>query len=161
MTTQTKEAAALLSMPGDAIDSIAKAVVRSMPNTNAAAEQAQRERGAALIKNLALGGAALGGGVSAAVVLANYLKGLRQEAEMEDESRLNDDTLYVSKMASDNLPNRWLAPGLAVTGGVLAAGGTYALVQALYAKMRNANWRSSWTKRKTKQCPWPSKRQKP
>lgn len=39
-------------------------------------------------------------------------------------------------MAADNLPNRWLAPGLAVTGGVLAAGGTYALVQALYAKMR-------------------------
>lgn len=136
MITQNKEAAALLNLPGDAIDGLAKAILAATPDTNAASAQAQRERGAALIKNLALGGAALGGGVSAAVVLANYLKSLRQESEMEDESRLNDDTLYVSKMAADNLPNRWLAPGLAVTGGVLAAGGTYALVQALYAKMR-------------------------
>lgn len=90
------------------------------------------------MKNLATGGLALGGGVGAAVALVNYLKSLQKENELEDESRLNDDTLYISaprkKQAAegDAGVNRWLAPGLAVTGGILSAGGAYALTQAVY-----------------------------
>ena len=101
--------------------------------------QAQDERGAQMIKQLAAGGLAVGGGTGALVALANYLKTLRKEQEMEDESRLNDDTIYIpignEKQASADAPdsvNRFLAPGLGVTGGILAAGGAYALTQKIY-----------------------------
>lgn len=100
----------------------------------------QVARGRELIKNLALGGLAVGGTVGAAVVLSNYLKSLGEEANLYDESRLNDDTLYIpmpeKKAAEDsdgfNFEPRWSAPGLAVTAGVLSAGGAYALTQAIY-----------------------------
>ncbi len=95
----------------------------------------QAQRGRDLIKNLALGGLALGGTAGAAVVLSNYLKSLGQEAELFDDARLNDDTLYIpmpEKKAADGDGPRWSAPGLAVTGGVLSAGAAYALTQALY-----------------------------
>jgi hypothetical protein len=94
-------------------------------------------RGGELIKQLATGGLALGGGVGAAVVLVNYLKSMQQEADIEDETRLNDDTLYLpkakrSREKSAAEVNRWLAPGLAITGGVVASGAAYALTQAVY-----------------------------
>ena len=96
----------------------------------------QVARGRELIKNLALGGLAVGGTAGAAVVLTNYLKSLGQEAELHDDSRLNDDTLYIpmpeKKAANDVDGPRWTAPGLAVTGGVITAGSAYALTQALY-----------------------------
>lgn len=96
----------------------------------------QVARGRELIKNLALGGLAVGGTAGAAVVLSNYLKSLGEEADLYDESRLNDDTLYIpmpeKKAGEDSDGPRWTAPGLAVTGGVLAAGGAYALTQAIY-----------------------------
>jgi hypothetical protein len=70
------------------------------------------------------------------VVLGNYLKSLGEEADLYDESRLNDDTLYIpmpEKKAGETADGpRWTAPGLAVTGGVLSAGGAYALTQAIY-----------------------------
>ena len=101
--------------------------------------RAQDERGAKLIKQLATGGLAIGGGTGALVALANYLNTLKKEQEMEDESRLNDDTIYIpignEKSASTDEPdsvNRYLAPGLGVTGGILAAGGAYALTQKIY-----------------------------
>jgi len=110
----------------------AKSVVTGGPSPLAAG---QKERGHRLIKQLATGGLALGAGTGAAVALLNYLKSLRQEDELDDESRLNDDTLYIpggqEKGAADGV-NRWVAPGLAVTGGLLSAGGAYALTQAVY-----------------------------
>lgn len=118
------------------IESAARGVRETLPGIGANKETTvkQTARGQDLIKQLATGGLALGGGVGAAVVLLNYLKSMQQEAEVDDESRLNDDTLYIpsgrTKMASD--VNRWLAPGVAVTGGILSAGGAYALTQAVY-----------------------------
>lgn len=96
--------------------------------------QAQNERGTNLVRNLATGGLALGAGTSAVVALLNYLKSIREENELEDASRLNDDTLYISAPQKKSAAevNRWLAPGLAVTGGILSAGGAYALTQAVY-----------------------------
>jgi hypothetical protein len=101
-------------------------------------ETAQNERGMQLIKQLTSGGLALGAGTGAAVALVNYLRSLKQENEVEDESRLNDDTLYIPALKKEGASaeggsvNRWLAPGLAVTGGILSAGGAYALTQAVY-----------------------------
>ena len=104
---------------------------------------AQNERGGDLVKNLTTGGLAIGGGAGALVALVNYLKTLKQEDELEDESRLNDDTLYIpeiKKGASEEQQkeavNRWLAPGLGVTGGILGAAGSYALVQAVYNHLK-------------------------
>lgn len=117
------------------IESGARAVKNLIPGISSSRETqiAQAQRGRELIKNLALGGLAVGGTAGAAVVLNNYLRSLGQEAELNDESRLNDDTLYLpmpEKAAADG--PRWSAPGLAVTGGVLSAGAAYAITQALY-----------------------------
>ena len=96
----------------------------------------QDARGGKLVQNMAMGGAALGAGASAVVALLNYLKSLQEENEMNDDSRLNDDTLYISSPKDQTKTaaevNRWLAPGLALTGGILSAGGAYALTQAVY-----------------------------
>lgn len=120
------------------IENTARGALNMLTGDEAADQAAahQADRGQKLISNWATGGLALGGGLGAAVALVNYLRSLRQEAELNDESRLNDDTLYIpapnTKEASDSPVNRWLAPGLAVTGGVLSAGGAYALTQAVY-----------------------------
>lgn len=101
--------------------------------------ETQTERGHKLIKNLATGGAALGAGTGAVVALVNYLRSLRQEDELEDESRMNDDTLYVKVPGSAEKSagvNPWLAPGIGVTGGILTASGAYALTQMLYNKLQ-------------------------
>lgn len=119
------------------IESGARAIKNLIPGISfdPRAREMQAARGRELIKNLALGGLAVGGTAGAAVVLSNYLKSLGQEAELNDESRLNDDTLYLAmpeKRAADGDGPRWSAPGLAVTGGVLSAGAAYALTQAIY-----------------------------
>lgn len=94
----------------------------------------QNTRGGELVRNMAMGGLALGTGTGALVALVNYLKSMKEEEAVADESRLNDDTLYIPavKSAADGGVNRWLAPGLAVTGGILTAGGAYALTQSVY-----------------------------
>ncbi len=117
------------------IENAGRTIANHLPvvGVNDASVKGQDQRGGELIKQLATGGLALGSGVGAAVVLVNYLRSMQQEAEVEDESRLNDDTLYLpahKKSAAE--VNRWLAPGLAVTGGVLAGGASYALTQAVY-----------------------------
>ena len=119
------------------IESAGRAVADQLPlvGVNDPSVKGQDLRGGELIKQLATGGLALGGGVGAAVILVNYLKSMQQEAEIEDESRLNDDTLYLPASKREKSAaevNRWLAPGLAVTGGVLAGGASYALTQAVY-----------------------------
>lgn len=117
---------------------MARGVVNAIPGVGevGAAQKAQDVRGKELIKNLALGGLALGGGTGAAVALLNYLRSLSQESDLNDESRLDDDTLYIplkkKASAEEAGVNRWVAPGLALTGGVLTAGGAYALTQAVY-----------------------------
>lgn len=125
------------------IESAARTAKNSLPGIGVGQEAAQRQqqRGTELIKKLALGGLALGGGTSALVALANYLKSLSQESELEDPSRLNDDTLYIpvehqKEASSSDTAYRWAAPGLAVTGGVLSAGAAYALTQAIYNYMQ-------------------------
>lgn len=119
------------------IETAARGAAKVLPGALASdtARAQQTERGNQLLSQWTQGGLALGGGVGAAVVLINYLKSLQQEAELADESRLNDDTLYIpapghAKTATE--VNRWVAPGLAVTSGVLSAGGAYALTQAVY-----------------------------
>ena len=120
------------------IESTARGVKNLIPGASfdPQARALQVARGRELIKNLALGGLAVGGTAGAAVVLNNYLKSLGEEAEVYDDSRLNDDTLYIpmpeKKASGDKDGPRWTAPGLALTGGVLSAGGAYALTQAIY-----------------------------
>jgi hypothetical protein len=97
----------------------------------------QRERGERLMRQMVTGGLAVGGSVGLAAALNNYLRTLKQEAELEDESRLNDGTLYVAGGQSKEASvSPWLAPGLGMTGGVLAAGGAYALTQAVYSYLQ-------------------------
>lgn len=114
--------------------------LKSLVVPGALSDQQQRARGSDLIRNMVTGGLALGGGTSLAVALANRIKSLREEEELEDESILNDETLYIpepvtKKASAKEGVNPWLAPGLAATGGLLAAGGGYALVQALWNKV--------------------------
>lgn len=116
---------------------MARGVTNNLPGIGAgrASAAAQSARGNELIKNLAVGGLALGGGAGVAVALVNYLRSLSQENELNDEDRLDDDTLYIpaqKKSASEPGVNRWLAPGLALTGSVLTAGASYAATQAIY-----------------------------
>ncbi len=116
---------------------MARGVTNNLPGVGAgrASAAAQSERGKELIKNLAVGGLALGSGAGVAVALVNYLRSLSQENELNDEDRLDDDTLYIpaqKKSASSPDVNRWLAPGLALTGSVLTAGASYAATQAIY-----------------------------
>jgi hypothetical protein len=125
-------------MPTNLIETVARGAAGKLTGTVNSPDvaAAQDARGTSLVRNMAVGGMALGAGASAVVALLNYLKSLREENELADKSRLNDDTLYISsphpqqKSASD--VNRWIAPGLAVTGGILGAGGAYALTQAVY-----------------------------
>jgi len=124
------------------IENVARGAKNQLTGGDSAARAAaQDQRGADLIKQLAVGGLAVGGGAGAVVALINYMKSLKAEDEIHDESRLNDDTLYIpankdnqEKAAADEEGgvNRWVAPGLALTGGILTAGGAYALTQAVY-----------------------------
>jgi hypothetical protein len=111
----------------------AKAALTGVANPADVAAQ-QDARGGQLVRNMVSGGLALGAGTGAIVALLNYLKSVKEEAALEDEARQNDDTLYIPavKSAADGGVNRWLAPGLAVTGGILSAGGAYALTQSIY-----------------------------
>lgn len=102
---------------------------------------AQRERGNQLIKNIGLGGTMLGGGTAAVVAALSLLNSLSKEKEMEDDARLDDDTLYISdphegkkrvKAAAAEGVSPLLAPGLAMTSGIVGAGAGYALVQGIY-----------------------------
>lgn len=122
-----------MSNPIEFIARQAQAGLTGVVNPAATAAE-QDARGGELIRNMAVGGLSLGAGTGALVALVNYLKSMKEESEVEDETRLNDDTLYIpaTKMAADGGANRWLAPGLAVTGGILSAGGAYALTQAVY-----------------------------
>lgn len=124
------------------IESVARGAKNQLTGTKPGELEAkQTARGQELIKQLVTGGLALGGGAGAAVALINYLKSLRDEDEVYDESRLNDDTLYIPSIAkaaaegegsSAPTVNRWLAPGVALAGGIISAGGAYALTQAVY-----------------------------
>lgn len=106
------------------------------------AEQ-QRARGNAMLNNVGLGGTMLGGGTAALVAAIGLLSALRREKEMENDARLDDDTLYISdphkskgrlKAAAaggvDVSP--LLSPGLALTSGIVGAGAGYALVQGVW-----------------------------
>ena len=125
------------------IESLARTAVDAVPGIGEASEhaEAQKARGRTLMKDLTVGGVALGGGVGLGVTLLKYLKSLKEEEAAEDPRRLNGDTLYVSAKGHGNPEEdtekvaasmeRWLAPGLAVTGGVLGAGASYAIVKAI------------------------------
>lgn len=103
----------------------------------------QRERGEAMIRDVGMGGVMLGSGTAAVVAAISLLKALSREKEMEDDARLDDDTLYISdphkiknrvKAASEDTGgvNPLLAPGLAMTSGIVGAGAGYALVQGIW-----------------------------
>lgn len=100
--------------------------------------QSQRDRGNQMIKNLSGGGAMLGGGVAAVVAAISLLNALKKEKEMDDDSRLDDDTLYISaprteKSASDAPGvSPLVAPGLAMSAGLVTTGASYALVQGIF-----------------------------
>jgi hypothetical protein len=125
-------------MANELIENVARGAAGRLTGIVNPAELAvqQDARGGKLVQNMAMGGAALGAGASAVVALLNYLKSLQEENELNDDSRLNDDTLYISSPKDQTKAaaevNRWLAPGLALTGGILSAGGAYALTQAVY-----------------------------
>lgn len=103
---------------------------------------AQRARGNALLKNMGTGGLMLGGGAAALVAAYNLIDSLNKEKEMDDEERLDDDSLYISdphkvreksKSAAEGV-SPILAPGLAVTAAIAGTGAGYALVQKIWNK---------------------------
>jgi hypothetical protein len=90
-----------------------------------------------------MGGAMLGGGTAAVVAALSLLSSLQKERDMEDDARLDDDTLYISdpheaakrvKAAAEDTGgvSPILAPGLALTSGIVGAGAGYALVQGIW-----------------------------
>lgn len=123
------------------IEPLARTAVNMLPGIEANAErqQAQVERGRQLMKDVTMGGIALGGGVGLGVALLKYLRSIREEADAQDPARLNDDTLYVpvkgAQQEKEAAMEHWLAPGLAATGGVLGAGAAYAVVRAVAEKL--------------------------
>ena len=86
-----------------------------------------------LVSNYLLGGAAAGGGVALATALVNYLRHLKSEA---DESDDDDDTIKIYKQAPQEKVAMTLGGPLALTGGLVSAAGTYALVNKLYEMFR-------------------------
>lgn len=85
-----------------------------------------------LVSNYLLGGAATGGGLALATALVNYLRHLKDE----DHSEEDDDTIKIYKSAPQEKVAMTLGGPLALTGGVVSAVGTYALVNKLYEMLR-------------------------
>ena len=86
-----------------------------------------------LVRNYLIGGAATGGGVALATALVNYLRHLKDDA---DESDDDDDTIKIYKQAPQEKVAMTLGGPLALTGGIVSAAGTYALVNKLYEALR-------------------------
>lgn len=85
-----------------------------------------------LVSNYLLGGAATGGGIALATALVNYLRHLKKE----DDTDKDDDTIKIYKAAPQEKVAMTLGGPLALTGGVVSAAGTYALVNKLYEMLR-------------------------
>lgn len=85
-----------------------------------------------LVSNYLLGGAATGGGLALATALVNYLRHLKDEEHSEED----DDTIKIYKSAPQEKVAMTLGGPLALTGGVVSAVGTYALVNKLYEMLR-------------------------
>lgn len=86
-----------------------------------------------LVSNYLIGGAATGGGLALATALVNYLRHLKDE---KDESEEDDDTIRIYKQAPQEKVAMTLGGPLALTGGLVSAAGTYALVNKLYEALR-------------------------
>lgn len=86
-----------------------------------------------LVSNYLIGGAAAGGGLALATALINYLKHLKDEKEDSEE---DDDTLKIYRQAPQEKVAMTLGGPLALTGGLVSAAGTYALVNKLYEMLR-------------------------
>lgn len=95
------------------------------------------DRGRRLIGKYLLGGAAAGGSAALATSLVNYYRMLQEEAKKEYDTSKDDDTLYINLGKSPGAEKvATVAGGLAITGGSLAALGTYAAVRKLYQKYK-------------------------
>ena len=131
-------------MPQNLLETVGRGITSTIagaaPNLDAGA---QRARGGEMLKDVGVGGAMLGGGTAAVVAALSLLSALHKEREMEDDSRLDDDTLYISdphkaakrvKAAAEDTGgvSPLLAPGLALTSGIVGAGAGYALVQGIW-----------------------------
>lgn len=93
-----------------------------------------------LIKKWLIGGATIGGGTALATSLLNYLHHINDLQKEND-----DDTLYIVRKKNpeengtgDLAKNASLSGGIAISGGLLATLGTYALVRKLYENMRKS-----------------------
>ena len=98
------------------------------------------ERGAQKIRKYLTGGAAGGASIGLGIALMNYLKDLYREAG--DKTNLDDDTLYLDLPENPQVagaPGTKVATvsgGLAITGGLLTALGSAALVRKLVQEMK-------------------------
>lgn len=131
-------------MPQNLIETIGRGITSTVSGAAPTLDaSAQRARGAEMLKDVGVGGAMLGGGTAAVVAALSLLSSLHKEREMEEDSRLDDDTLYISdpheaakrvKAASESTGgvSPLLAPGLALTSGIVGAGAGYALVQGVW-----------------------------
>lgn len=86
-----------------------------------------------LVRNYLLGGAATGGGLALTTALFNYLRHLKDDS---DDSEEDDDTIRIYKQAPQEKVAMTLGGPLALTGGLISAAGTYALVNKLYEMFR-------------------------
>jgi hypothetical protein len=110
------------------------------------------ERNRRLLMKFLLGGAGLGTAAGIGTSLVNYLQTINQENKENSDTSRDDDTLYLT-LRNQNAPgagrigtegkkkqeeleaaNKWasIGGGLAISGGVLAGLGSYALVRQLY-----------------------------
>lgn len=87
-----------------------------------------------LLKHWLVGGAALGGSAALGTSLINYIRGLKEEAEAGD-GKDDEDTLYIN-MGKGPVKSAVIGGGIAMTGGLLAAGGAYAAIRAAYQQIK-------------------------
>lgn len=90
-----------------------------------------------LITKFLIGGAGAGAAVAGTSALIDYIKYLKNKAELENNpDRLDDDTIYVEKTIPGVKSASMIEPGLAVAGGAASALAAYVAISKLYQQMK-------------------------
>jgi hypothetical protein len=104
------------------------------PTATPAAPSFFSPRDSQLVSKYLIGGAAAGGSAALITSLLNYLGAIKEE--QAPDSSADDDTLYLNLKKKKGVKRASVAGAAALSGGVLTALGSYALVHHLYQKMK-------------------------